>query len=507
MVPSFKPFGRLVFTLFTASLTGLAILTDSTSLTEAGVEDWPQFRGPNCSGVSDSRQPLPDQFSKTEHVGWTAPLGDGIGSPIAVDGRVFVSAMDGESRIGLHAFDLETGAPLWHRTWDTGPLPEIHKMNSHASTTPAADGERVYFYFGSLGLIAVDARTGSDVWRQKLPKPFFVFKWGAGMSPVLSPNAVLFCQDDDLNPALYALDRATGKILWKDDRSDMSVNYSHPVVCRTKGRDEIVVAGTGLLIGYDPVDGRRLWHARSLLRNIKTTPVCVGDTLYISLQSSGIANQWLATADRGETGNNDGALTRAEIRAFSAPTPVPESFLDRVFDRGDTDGNNILRGEELDRAFLSADNFAGARFNSRAPADEFILAVRGGGGGDVSASHVLWKHATKYTDHIVSPLVTDGRMLLVKSGGIATCFDVRDGSPLWGPARIQNTSDYFASPVCGDGKIYVAGANGVVVVLKQGTELDVLARNDLGEPILATPAISNGRLLVRTRSQLFSLVP
>ncbi len=139
-----------------------------------------------------------------------------------------------EQTLGLFAFDAETGIELWRKTWPTPELMEVHKTNSHASTTPAADADRVYFYFKTLGMLALDAKTGELLWQQELPKPFFVFKWGAGMSPVLYKDKVIFCQDDDLYPALYAFDKETGELIWKDDRSDMAVNYSHPVICKTE---------------------------------------------------------------------------------------------------------------------------------------------------------------------------------------------------------------------------------------------------------------------------------
>ncbi|HIK96427.1 MAG TPA: serine/threonine protein kinase, partial [Planctomycetes bacterium] len=107
--------------------------------------------------------------------------------------------------------------------------------------------------------------------------------------------------------------------------------------------------------------------------------------------------------------------------------------------------------------------------------------------------------------HIVSPLVVGNRMLLVKGGGIATCFDTKDGKSLFGPARIRNEGNYFASPVYGDGKIYIASENGRVVVLKDGPELNVLAVNDMGDSILGTPAIADGGLFIRTRSAIFRL--
>jgi outer membrane protein assembly factor BamB len=118
----------------------------------ASAEDWPQFRGPNCTGISTSTMTLPTEFSATENVKWSVELGDGIGCPVVAAGRVFVSAMVDQNTVGLYAFDAESGNRLWKRAWDTGPLPEIHATNSHAATTAAADDERVYFYFSTLGM-------------------------------------------------------------------------------------------------------------------------------------------------------------------------------------------------------------------------------------------------------------------------------------------------------------------------------------------------------------------
>lgn len=481
----------------------LGVLTVCTIAVQA--EDWQQFRGPNCTGVSSETLPLPTKFSATENVTWSVKLGDGIGSPVVVAGRVFTSAMIDETTIGLFAFDAATGNELWKRAWPIGDVEEIHQTNSHASTTPAADSERVYFYYGTLGMIAVDAKSGADVWQKELPVPYFIFKWGAGMSPVLYKDLVLFCQDDDLKPAFYAFDKRTGELRWQDDRSDMAVNYSHPVVCSTDSGDEIVVAGTGLLIGYDPATGKRIWHARTLPRNIKTTPVVRDGIIYISVQSGGIANQWLASVDRADTGNSDGKLTREEIQAFVGKRPVPESFYQKTFDRGDLDGDGDLEGQELDVAFLSRDNFAGETFDSKNPASEFIIAVRGGGRDDVTGTHVLWKHPTKHTDHIVSPIVLDNRMLLVQCGGIATCFETEKGESVFGPGRIGNSGDFFASPVYGDGKIFAASENGNIVVLRNADKLDVLAVNDMGDSVLGTPAIADGALFVRTRKSLLKI--
>ena len=484
-------------------LTALvSILTILLTTAQARSADWPQFRGPNCTGISLDSAALPTTFTDTENVLWSANLGDGIGCPIVAAGRVFVPSMIDDEHVGLHAFDAKTGKPLWTRSWETPNLTPVHKTNSQCATTPAADESRVYFYFSTLGLVAVNAETGADEWHHELPKPFFVFRWGPAMSPTLYKDKVIFLQDDDLNPSIVALDKATGKVLWQDDRSDQAVNYSHPVICSTDKGDELVVAGTGMLIGYDLETGNRNWFARVLLRNIKTTPAVDGDKIYISLQSGGIANQWLASADRAETGNSDGKLSKDEMHAIVPTGKVPDAFFKKTFDRGDLNKDGFLEGEELDKAFLHPDNFAGARFDAKEAADEYVLAVQAGGSGDVTESHLLWKHPTKYTDHIVSPLVSNGRMLLIKGGGIRTAFETRRGKQIGRQARIQNSCEYFASPIVGDGKIYIAGENGVIVVLKDSDKYELLAKNDMGDAILATPAIADGSIFIRTRSKL-----
>ncbi len=168
-------------------------------------EDWRQFRGPNASGVAGGSYPVPTEFSQTEKVKWSARLGDSVASPIVVGGLVFATGMVDE-KFCVFCFEAATGKPVWKREFDTGKLPRITPPNSHASSTPATDGNRVYVYFSTLGLMALDVSDGKTVWDSPIPLPAYLMDWGAASSPIVYRDLVIFCQDDDLSPMLYAFD-------------------------------------------------------------------------------------------------------------------------------------------------------------------------------------------------------------------------------------------------------------------------------------------------------------
>jgi outer membrane protein assembly factor BamB len=463
-------------------MTFLAILTAAP----LSAEDWPQFRGVNASGVSTSNKRLPTEFSLDNHLKWSAKLGDGIGCPIVANGKVFATAMTGEKTFTVFAFAAGTGQQIWRKDFATGALLRITPPNSHASSTPASDGRRVYAFFSTLGLVALDASSGEQLWHRPLPTPGYLMDWGAASSPIVHDGTVYFNQDDDLAPTLFAVDAASGEIKWQVERPDMLAGYAVPVLCEANGRTDLVVSGTGFLKGYDPATGAERWSCNSLLRTMMASPVVRDGVIYLSSQSYGDETrtlkfallEWLDT-------NQDGKLARPE---------VPKEFWPR-FDASDRNHDGVIADGELDTAFQSAKNQAGG--------GSTIQAVRGGGSGDITQTHVLWNVHNKSPSNIVSPLVVGEQLFLVKRGGLSSSFDAQTGKTHWELGRIRNIGDYYASPVAGDGKIYVAGENGFVVVLEQGPKLKILATNDVGESCLATPAISDGLLFVRGRESLF----
>ncbi|MEX2579772.1 MAG: PQQ-binding-like beta-propeller repeat protein [Verrucomicrobiales bacterium] len=451
-------------------------------------DDWPQFRGVNGSGVATGTDPLPTEFSFEDKVLWKAELGDGIGSSVIADGLVFNTAMTEEETFTVFCHDGASGALLWKRDLPTGELPRITPPNSHASSTPASDGKRVYVYFSTLGLIAFDAKSGEESWRHPLPAPAYLMDWGPGASPIVHDGQVIFAQDDDLASFVISLDAETGERRWRTARNDMLAGYSLPVICEAEGRTDLVIAGSGKLKGYDPETGEERWTCNSLLRTIMTSPVVRDDLIYLAVQSYGDATrtlkfallEWLDT-------DQDGKLARVEM---------PEEFLEK-FDASDKDGDGVIDEDEIETAFQHPDNMAGG--------GNTIQAVRGGGTGDVTDTHVVWNIDNKSPSNLASPLVYNDRLHVVKSGGISSCFDAATGEEIWGRTRLRNFGDYYASPIAADGKIYIAGRNGFVVVLDDAPELIILAKNDLGEEILATPSVADGRLYIRTRESVFCL--
>lgn len=447
-------------------------------------EDWPQFKGSNGKGVSHGPA-LPAEFSEKQNIAWKVHLGDGIGSPILHSGRVFTTAMVADQKLAVIALDAASGSPLWRTEMAAGALPRITPPNSHASSTPATDGERVYVYFSTLGLIALDAATGAEVWRYSLPKPAYLMDWGAASSPIVHDGLVIFCQDDDLNPLLVAVDAMTGEEKWKTLRKDMLAGYSLPVLCEANGRTDLVIAGSGKLKGYDPTTGKERWTCNTLLRTLMTSPTVHDGVIYIAVQSYGDSTrtlkhallEWLDT-------DQDGILSRQEM---------PKEFHER-FDLSDRNKNGLIDPDEIDTAFQSPDNMAAG--------GNIIQAVKGGGSGDVTKTHLLWNIEAKTPSNLSSPLFFEDRLYLVKSGGLASCYDTRTGTALWERQRIGNFGDYFASPIAVANKLYFAGKNGFIVELEAGPELKIIGKHDMGEEIIATPASAQGRLFVRTREHL-----
>src|SRR5207244_9243380 len=153
----------------------------------AGAADWPQFRGPNSSGIGDGKPQV--EFGPSQSVLWKTAVGSGLSSPIVAKGRVFLTEFDRTTKqLATLCIDQRTGKILWRRTVAPAEIEKVHEIGSPAAPTPATDGERVYVYFGSYGLLSYDF-DGRLLWERRLPLPQHIY--GAGRSPIVSGDLML----------------------------------------------------------------------------------------------------------------------------------------------------------------------------------------------------------------------------------------------------------------------------------------------------------------------------
>lgn len=449
---------------------------------ETRASDWPRFRGPNASGRPAREAPLPAELGPDTNVLWKTALPPGHSSPVVVGDRIYLTAVR-DKRLVTLALDRRTGTTLWEAEAPAREVEKVHKISSPASSTPAADAECVVSFFGSSGLLCHD-KDGRLLWH--LPMGPFRNDFGAASSPILVGDRVLLCQDHDKDSFLLAVEKRTGKTLWKTDRSEFLRGFATPVLW--DGGKQVVVAGALRVAGYDLGTGKEVWTAWGLARTICATPA-VGDDgrLYVS--------GWAAGGDPG--------------------APIPVEPFDDVIKRLDKNGNGTLERPELDghpfgERFTQVDTNGDGSI-TRAEYERFrnlfqkgknaVLAINPGGTGDVTASHVAWAN-TRQVPFCASLLYHGGLVYAVKDGGLFACLDPRDGKPVK-TGRLQGAGTYYSSPVAGDGKIYLLSVSGSLAVVQAGRDWKVLSTSHFEEDVYATPAIADGRIYVRTAGHLY----
>jgi outer membrane protein assembly factor BamB len=459
----------------------------SAAIGAAGIvraDSWPQFRGPNASGRPNADTPLPSEIGPHKNVIWVTELPGGHSSPVVMADRIFLTAERSKLLVTL-AIDRASGKVLWERDAGNERLEEIHHIGSHAMASPVADSERVITFFGSSGLFCYDY-AGKLLW--KLPLGPFKNNYGSASSPILMGNLVLLNQDHDLDSFLLAVDKTSGKVVWKADRSEFPRGFSTPIVWSNEGSNEIVVSGGLRVCAYSPANGRELWTVRGSARTCSMTPVVGSDgTLFVTEWTPGGDENDRIVAESFEdmTGrydaNKNGQIERDEI---------PPGPLSSRFDQIDRDKDGHITAREY--------NWARNIFNS---AQNATLAIRPGARGDATATHVRWKYS-KNLPYIPSPVFDGGQLYMVKNGGIVSCVDAARGK-LLRQTRAPGSHDYYSSPVIGDGKLLVVDVTGIATFFGATPELKAISTADFEESTYATPALVEGRIYLRTKTHLY----
>lgn len=433
-----------ILALFSVSILAQLFIESTPAL----AENWPGWRGPRGDGTS-LETGIPTHWdSAGKNIAWKTPIpGSGYASPIVWGDRVFVVSAeenadgDGSERL-LLCIDRRNGKILWRRCVLKSPLEKKHRLNSHASSTPATDGRLVYAAFldtkksadskpsksGRMFVAAYDF-DGNCKWQARPGE--FSSMHGFCTSPLIYENLVILNGDHDGDGYLVALNRATGKTVWKTARPNNTRSYCPPIIRAIDGRVQMVLSGSLCVASYDPRDGRRHWIMDGPTEQFVASPVYNGKYIFIT---AGFPT-WhiLAIEPDGE---------------------------------GKVDETKIVWRTEKGCSYVPSPIVADGRPCKDCPSGR-------------------------------------GRyFLLVSDNGIASCFEARTGNRYW-MERIG--PHYSASAVSAGGLVHFLSDRGVTTIVRPGEKFDVVAENKLGEDCYASPAISQGRIFIRGERNLYCI--
>jgi outer membrane protein assembly factor BamB len=376
--------------------------------------DWRQFRGTDSAGHAAGGAPT--EFGADKNVAWKAVLpGQGLSSPIVVDGRVFVTASGGpkQDRLQVLAIDVKSGKQLWQRSlWATGPT-DSHPKTSMAAPTPVSDGKRVVALFATGDVVAVNP-DGDVLWLRSLyeENPGATDGRGLASSPLLVAGTVVVYVENQNKSFATGIDPATGKSRWRVERP-REPNWTSPIaIPGADGKPLVLLQGTTRLSALDPATGKEVWALDRPSDPIASS-VLSGNVLYVP----------------GEKG-----LAALELQGNAAPK-------------------------------------------------------------------LLWEQA-KLNPVTASPVVLSGRIYCLRQG-ILVAGDLKTGGVV-GQLRLKGT--FSASLVTAGGLLYCVNEGGEAQVVRpDDKDGQVVARGDLGETVLGTPAIVDGAIFLRGEKHLWKM--
>lgn len=446
-------------------------------------EVWQQFRGHRNAGVSQSREPLPVEVTPESMVIWKTKVVGGHSSPVLSQDRIYMTTAD-DDKLSTVALDRATGTFLWEAVAPHEALENIHKTGSRAQSSPVTDGDVVISFFGSSGLLAYD-KSGKLLWSHRMGP--FKNDFGAGSSPIIEGDLVIVVQDHDVGSFIAAYNKRTGDEVWRTDRSEFLRNYATPTIWEVDGQRQIVVCATLRIVGYDLKTGKEIWTVKGVSRIVNMSPIIGPDnTLYAACWSPGNDGEERVTplsVDELFAADADGNGTIEEAE-------FPEHPFKRRFTQLDRDKDSHLSKEEYQIVI-----------RTHTDGKNVLLAIAPGGRGDITKTHVRWEQ-TKQLPYCPSPLLYEGRLYMVKDGGILSVLDAENGKVLK-QVRLAATGNYYASPIAGDGKVYLLSQNGELTVLSASQGWEELHTVKFEADGHATPAIADGRLYVRVGDQLY----
>ncbi len=421
------------------------LLAATRGLTE---ENWPQFRGPNGDGHSDAHG-LPLTWSEQQNVKWKTPIhGRAWSSPVIWGSQIWLTTAteDGKELFAI-CVDRDSGKVIHDvKLFDVEKPQFAHKFNTYGSPTPVIEEGRVYVTFGSPGTACLDTKTGKVLWERR---DFECNHYrGAGSSPILFGNLLIMNFDGSDHQFVVALDKQTGKTVWRVNRSidykdlgpdgkpetegDLRKAFSTPHVATFDGKPVLISQGAKASYGYDPLTGKEFWRVEErTCHSAGTRPVTGHGMIFLP------------------TGWSQGQLVA-----------VKPGWNGEVLDANDADAS-------------SPD----------------------------SPLKLVWK-TKRSVSRKPSLLLVDELLFMIEDGGVASCLEAKTGKEVW---RDRVGGNYSASPIHAEGRIYFFSEEGRATVIEAGREFKKLAENNLDNGFMSSPAVAGKALFVRTKSHLYRI--
>jgi len=467
---------------------------------------WPQFRGVNSSGIAKEGQSPPEKLDTATNLLWKTAVPEGHSSPCIWDNQIFLTGVDKDSEAFFtFCIDRKTGEQIWLQTIKTDTVETVHAISSPANATVATDGERVYAYFGSYGLICYDLN-GTEQWKIPLPVP--ASRHGMGSSPIVCGDFVILnCCHDQNDPRIMAVHRENGSIVWQVDLSPRDSrlgheSYSTPVI-RNK---EFIIYRRGSIEAYNIEDGSLKWWFINTTDGV-STPVIGNGVVYVATFTAAGDPEWQTEISDFRTLitendiNKDSLISEEEfpkdLYFWNRPDAGEEfgskAYLSNFFGYLDYDQNGTIDQNEW--------NLTLSMFKELF-SEHGLLAIDPEGKGNITFTGMQWKHV-KDVPEAPCPLYFNNRIYMIKNGGIVTCLNAETGSLIF-REKLGSAGAYISSPVIAGEKIYIGSRNGIISILEVSDTFNVLSQYDLNEYIMATPAIVDNKLYIRGSDFLYA---
>lgn len=464
--------------------------------------DWPQFRGNNSSGIGTGSPPV--EFEPGKNQLWMRKLPPGHSSPCIHGNRIFLTSFDAKRQaVSVVCLERSKGEILWQQDIDVDVLETGHPSFNPASSSPTCDDRRIVAYFGSYGLICFD-HDGQKLWEFKLPlaRSF----GGNATSPAIFGDRVILYRGSYVDHFLLAVDKRTGKELWRVPQEEPFTPEMACTSCPIMADGKLIIHSARSVQAFDPSDGKQVWELKCATTGT-STPVVVDDKVVVAAWNKmgepslrpefPTFQQLVAKHDQ----NGDGAINRKEfpkLWIFHRPDGMeaPMNGATIRFERTDSNKDQSISADEWKRQIDGIEKYR-ANYETHG-----LLAIGIKNQGSLAVDQVRTL-ATQSIPEVPSPISDGHYIYFVKNGGVLTCLDPKTNRRVY-RKRTGGLGTHYASPVYADGKLFCTAGNGKITVVATGDHSKVLAINDMNDPVFATPAIVDGTIYVRTHSALFA---